>query len=158
MLCLGLPLWVSGKESACQCRRHRFDSWVRKIPWRRKQLPTQVFLTGNPMDRGTWQATVHERGHERVRHNLATKQQQVLLKSYFSFILRNMDCVYLGLKRYMLLLFTSFGLCSLAVRPCLLGMGGCLHGKSQEISICECVAILSLAKVNMTVMNLILRA
>ena len=26
-----LPRWLSGKESACQCRRHRFDSWVRKI-------------------------------------------------------------------------------------------------------------------------------
>ena len=27
-----------GKEPACQCRRHkrhRFDPWVRKIPWRR---------------------------------------------------------------------------------------------------------------------------
>ena len=25
-----------GKESTCQYRRCRFDSWVRKIPWRRK--------------------------------------------------------------------------------------------------------------------------
>ena len=25
-----------GKESACQCRRCRFDPWVRKIPWGRK--------------------------------------------------------------------------------------------------------------------------
>ena len=23
--------WLSGKESACQCRRRRFDPWVRKI-------------------------------------------------------------------------------------------------------------------------------
>ena len=30
----GLPRWLSGKESARQCRRHGFDSWVRKIPWR----------------------------------------------------------------------------------------------------------------------------
>ena len=28
----GLPSWFSGKESACQCRRLRFDPWVRKIP------------------------------------------------------------------------------------------------------------------------------
>jgi len=30
------------KESACQCRRHkrlRFNLWVRKIPWSRKQQP-----------------------------------------------------------------------------------------------------------------------
>ena len=24
----------------------RFDSWVRKIPWRRKWQPTQIFLPG----------------------------------------------------------------------------------------------------------------
>ena len=28
----GLPWWLSGKESACQCRRHRFNPWSRKIP------------------------------------------------------------------------------------------------------------------------------
>ena len=39
-----LPWWLSSKESACQCRRHRFDPWVRKIPWRRK--PTPVLLSG----------------------------------------------------------------------------------------------------------------
>ena len=27
---------VAGKESTCQCRRRRFNPWVRKIPWRRK--------------------------------------------------------------------------------------------------------------------------
>ena len=48
-LCTGLPWWLSGKESACQCRRHRrlgFYPWVGKIPWRRKwQLPP-AFLPG----------------------------------------------------------------------------------------------------------------
>ena len=29
---LGLPWWLSGKESACQCRGHGFDPWSRKIP------------------------------------------------------------------------------------------------------------------------------
>ena len=24
--------WLSGKESACQCRRHGFDPWTGKIP------------------------------------------------------------------------------------------------------------------------------
>ena len=37
---------TSGKESTCQCKRHRFDSWVRKIPWSRKQQLTPVFLPG----------------------------------------------------------------------------------------------------------------
>ena len=37
------------KESACRCRkqrRHWFDPWVGKIPWRRKWLLTLVFLAG----------------------------------------------------------------------------------------------------------------
>ncbi|XDA74027.1 hypothetical protein R6Z07F_004246 [Ovis aries] len=38
-------LWLpGGKESACQCRRHQFNSWVRKNPWKRKWQPTPVFL------------------------------------------------------------------------------------------------------------------
>ena len=41
-----LPRWFSGKEPTCQCRRHRFDPWVRKSPWRRKWQPTLVFLPG----------------------------------------------------------------------------------------------------------------
>ena len=40
----GFPWWLSGKESTCQCKRHRFNPWVGKIPWRRKWLPTPVFL------------------------------------------------------------------------------------------------------------------
>ena len=46
---LGLPRWLSGKEFTCQCkrsRRHRFDPWVGKMPWRRKYQPTPVFLPG----------------------------------------------------------------------------------------------------------------
>ena len=42
----GLPRWLSGKESTCQCRKCGFDPWVRKIPWRRKWQPTSVFLHG----------------------------------------------------------------------------------------------------------------
>ena len=44
-----LPRWLSGKECASQCRRHRrfgFDSWIGKIPWSRKWLPTTVILPG----------------------------------------------------------------------------------------------------------------
>ena len=41
----GLPWWLSSKESTCQCRK-AFDSWVGKIPWRRKWQPTLVFLLG----------------------------------------------------------------------------------------------------------------
>ena len=37
---------VRSSESACKCRRPQFDSWVRKILWRREQLPTSVFCPG----------------------------------------------------------------------------------------------------------------
>ena len=30
-----------------QCRRPQFDSWVRKIPWRREQLLTPIFWPGD---------------------------------------------------------------------------------------------------------------
>ena len=45
----GLPRWLSGKESACQCRGHRrhgCSPWVGKIPWRRKWPASPVFLPG----------------------------------------------------------------------------------------------------------------
>ena len=32
-------------KNRLQCRRFRFDSWVRKIRWRRDRLPTLVFLS-----------------------------------------------------------------------------------------------------------------
>ena len=41
--------WSSGKESTCQCSRHKrqeFNPWIRKIPWNRKWQPTPVFLSG----------------------------------------------------------------------------------------------------------------
>ena len=47
---VGFPGGVSGKESACQCRRcnrQGFNPWVRKIPWRRAWQPTPVFFPGD---------------------------------------------------------------------------------------------------------------
>ena len=38
------PQVARGKESNGQCRSHRFYSWVKKIPWRRKGQPILVFL------------------------------------------------------------------------------------------------------------------
>ena len=40
------PSWLSDKESPCQGRRHRFDPWGGKIPWRRKSQSIPVFLPG----------------------------------------------------------------------------------------------------------------
>ena len=56
---IGLLRWLRGKESACQCRRHSFNLWVRKIPWRRKWQPTPVFLPGKSHRQRSLWATVH---------------------------------------------------------------------------------------------------
>ena len=44
-----LPSGTSDKEPFCQCRRrkrHRFNPWVRKLPWRRASQLRPVFLPG----------------------------------------------------------------------------------------------------------------
>jgi len=69
-----LPRWLSGKESACQSRRHRrcrFNPWVRKIPWRRKWQPTPVFLPGKS-HRQRSLTGYSPWGHRRARRDLAT--------------------------------------------------------------------------------------
>ena len=72
---IGLPLWLSVKESACQCRRCGFNPWVGKVPWRRKWQPAPLFLLGklhgqrSLVGYNLW-------GHKRVRLYLVTKQQQ----------------------------------------------------------------------------------
>ena len=68
--------WVSlvaqWSRICLQCRRRGFDTWVGKIPWRKKWQPTPVFLPGK--FHGERNLVVH--GITRVRPNLATKQQQ----------------------------------------------------------------------------------
>ena len=46
---IDFPGGASDKELKCQCRRqkrHGFNPWVGKIPWRRKWQPTPVSLPG----------------------------------------------------------------------------------------------------------------
>ena len=43
---MGLPWWLRWWRTCLQCRRPRFNPWVRKISWRREWLPTPVFLPG----------------------------------------------------------------------------------------------------------------
>jgi len=42
---LDLPWWLSGKESTCQCRKHRFDPWSGKIPSAKEQQGPQATTT-----------------------------------------------------------------------------------------------------------------
>ena len=40
----GLPWWLSGKESACQCGRQGFATWSRKIPHTEEHGPQLLSL------------------------------------------------------------------------------------------------------------------
>ena len=84
---LELPWWLSGKKLACQCRRHRFNPWVRRIPWRRKRQPTPVLPGKSRGQRNL--AGYSPWGHKRVRHQLATKQQQQI-DFFFPFYLSSL--------------------------------------------------------------------
>ena len=84
--CAGLRRWLSGKEIICQCRRHRFDSLVRKIPWRRKWQPTPVFSPG----KSHGQRSLVGWGQERLGSDWVIKQQhcnlEILICDYLNTI------------------------------------------------------------------------
>ena len=54
-----LPRWLSGKESACQSRRHQYDPGLGRSPGVGNSNPLQYSCLENPMDRGAWWATLH---------------------------------------------------------------------------------------------------
>ena len=76
----GLPWWLSGKEPTCQCRRHRGDPGLipgsGRSPGEGNGNPLQYSCLGNPMDKGSWWATVHEL--QRAGHNLASDNKHDL--------------------------------------------------------------------------------
>ena len=84
----GLNTAASGKESTCQCRRHRrrgFDPWVGKIPWRKKCNMPQYSCLENSTSRGTWQATVHgvSKSQTRLSHSMHTEiKSRTVLGTY----------------------------------------------------------------------------
>ena len=69
------PGGASGKELACQCRRHkrwRVNPWLGKIPWRRAWQPTPVFLPGQSHGQRSL-AGYSPRGHKESDTTEATK-------------------------------------------------------------------------------------
>ena len=104
----GLPRYLSGKESACKCRRHRLDPWVGKVPGEGNGNPLQYSCLGNPMDRGVWQLQSMEL--QKRRTDLATKQHFITMilcgiwdlcflfsHSYMSFSKFLEDCMVRGI-------------------------------------------------------------
>ena len=71
---LGLPWWLSGKESAYSAGDVGLISGSGRSPGEGNSNPLQYSCLGNPMDRGNWWVTVHK--VLRVGHDLAAKQPQ----------------------------------------------------------------------------------
>ena len=65
-------------KSTHQCRSHRFDPRVGKVPWRRKWQPTPEFLSGK--SQGQRSCGVQSMGLQRVGYDLVTKEQRILKK------------------------------------------------------------------------------
>ena len=61
-----------GKESTCQCRRCKFNPWVRKMPWRREWQPAPVFLPGKFHEQRSL-ACCSTMGSQRVGHDWVTE-------------------------------------------------------------------------------------
>ena len=67
---------ASGKEPACQCRRHEkhgLNPWVGMIPWRRAWKPTIVFLPGK-IPRTEEPGKLKSVGLQRVGHDWVSKR------------------------------------------------------------------------------------
>ena len=62
----GLPRWYSGKDSACQCRRHGFNPWVGKIPGEGNGNPLQYLCLETSTKRGAWRFIIHRVAKSRI--------------------------------------------------------------------------------------------
>ena len=92
-----LSLWGS------PCRRHRrhgFDPWVGKIPWRRKKQPTQVFLPGESHGQRSLVAIVHRVAESDMTENtciyLLTQLMQYLSFSVWLISLSKMPSEFIN--------------------------------------------------------------
>ena len=82
-LIMGFPGSASGKESVCQCRKCKRDERLildRKDPLEKEMATYSSILAWEIL----WIEQLRSCGCERVRHNLATKQQHQILPTSFS--------------------------------------------------------------------------
>ena len=85
----GFPSGGSSKEPACQCRTRALNHWIRENLLEKKMTTYfSILVWKNPMDRGTWRATVlgaskswtqlsnwahiHAKGNSVGKHSLLT--------------------------------------------------------------------------------------
>ena len=87
----GFPDGTSGKQFTCQqrrCKRHGFDPWVGKIPWRRARQPISVFfffVWRIPWTEET--GGIQFMGSHRVRHNWSNLAHTMKVK------VKSLSCV-----------------------------------------------------------------
>ena len=79
---VGLPLWLSGKESACHAGDIRGMGSILglgRLPGGGHGNPLQFSCPENPMDRGAWQATVHRAAKSRTQLQRLSTQACTLM-------------------------------------------------------------------------------
>ena len=81
---LELPWWLSGKESACQRRSHRFGLGLERSPGEGNSNPLQYSCLGNSMARWAWSVTVHGISKSQTRlSDLTTTKSTWKQEQYF---------------------------------------------------------------------------
>ena len=87
----GFPGGASGKEPACQCRRrkrHGFEPWLGKIPWRREwQLTAEFLLRESHGQRSLV-------GHSPWSHKESDRTEQLALSLSFPFTPQEEDALW----------------------------------------------------------------
>ena len=82
-----LPWWLNSKESAYQCGKYRFSSWVGKIPWRRKWQLTPVFLPGKSQRQRSLVGYIawdcKRMGHDLVTNNTVLETKDSVITRMF---------------------------------------------------------------------------
>ena len=63
---LGLPWWLSDKESTCQCRRHGLNPWAGSLT---QEDPLEKEMATHPSILRAWQATVHGVPNSQIQLN-----------------------------------------------------------------------------------------
>ena len=100
---VGLPRWLSGRESACQCRRCRrcsFNKLGQEDSWRRKWQPSSILAWRIPWTGEAWRASVHGDTKSWTRpsdwactHTKVISKYSVLLRKNRMKLIRRVQCV-----------------------------------------------------------------
>ena len=79
-LTTGLPCSSNGKESACRAADLGSVSGLGRSPGEGNSNPLQCSRLENPMDRGTWQATVHGVAKSWTRPTKTLRSEESVIK------------------------------------------------------------------------------